>query len=70
LWQFGGRWQSVFTTKALMMDYIKQKEADDGFLCVDGTYCLNKILYPSIITGTVDIRKKFHLDFFNNKNFH
>ena len=55
----------VLTTKNLLNNYYKQAISQDSFLCTDGTYRLNNIRYPSLVVGTVDINRKFHLGKFS-----
>ena len=51
----------IMTTKNLLENYYKQSQCSSKFLCLDGTYRLNNLRYPSLILGTVDIERKFHL---------
>jgi len=43
------------------MNYVQQNKYAPKFLCLDGTYKLNDTRYPTIIVGTVDRERKFHL---------
>mgnify|MGYP001268922713 CR=1 FL=1 len=56
---------AVLTTKNLLQNYVKQGKSREKFLCLDGTYSLNEKRYPSLILGTVDSNRNFHLS-----NFH
>jgi len=51
----------ILTSKALLDNYVMQGKHAPKFLCIDGTYKLNEIRYPTIIVGTVDKERKFHL---------
>jgi len=52
---------AVLTTKNLLLNYVKQGKVQEKFICLDGTYSLNNINYPSLILGTVDSNRSFHL---------
>ena len=49
-------------SKALLKNYITQGKHAPRFLAIDGTYKLNNLMYPTLILGTVDVNRKFHLD--------
>jgi len=51
----------VLTTKNLLLNCYKQSLDGEKYWCVDGTYNLNNINYPSLILGTVDNNKKLHI---------
>jgi len=54
------------TTKNLIYNIVKQSIAGFTQINADGTYKLNSIGYPTIVFGTVDLHRKFHLsNFFN-----
>jgi len=59
----------VLTTKNLLSNYLKQSKIHGKFWCVDGTYRLNKIEYPSIVLGTIDNNRKLHFSKFPFYNF-
>jgi len=59
---------AVLTTKNLLQNYVKQGKSREKFLCLDGTYSLNEKRYPSLILGTVDSNRNFHLSIFYSYN--
>lgn len=52
---------ALVTTKNLIYNLIKQTSRTCTQISADGTYKLNKLGYPTIVLGTVDLHKKFHL---------
>ena len=51
----------VLTSKILLNRYMIQRKFSPGFLAMDGTYRLNELRYPTLVLGTVDVHRKFHL---------
>ena len=51
----------VLTSKTLIKNYIIQGKYAPKFVAIDGTYKLNQLMYPTLILGTVDVNRKFHL---------
>ena len=49
------------TTKNLIYNITKQVVAELTYICCDGTYKLNQSGFPTIVVGTVDLHRKFHL---------
>ena len=59
----------ALTSKGPLGDYIPQTKVGPSSPPIDATYKLNNLKYPTIILGTVDKTRKFHLSnsppFFN-----
>ena len=51
----------VLTSKVLLKNYITQGKYAPRFLAIDGTYKLNDLMYPTLVLGTVDVNRRFHL---------
>jgi len=49
--------KEVLTTKNLLLNCYKQSLDGGKYWCVDGTYNLKNINYPSLILSTVDNNK-------------
>lgn len=59
----------VLTSKTLLKNYLTQGKYAPRFLAVDGTYKLNDLKYPTLVLGTVDVNRKFHLSNFSLFHF-
>jgi len=57
----GADFYSFLTTKNLIYNIVKQNLSNVTHICVDGTYKLNNLGYPTIVIGTLDLHRKFHL---------
>ena len=51
----------MVTTKNSLQNIIKQDLCGHSLIVLDGTYNLNEPGYPTIVVGTIDLHKKFHL---------
>ena len=51
----------LITTKNLLLNIIKQASSAIINISLDGTYKLNKQGFPTIVIGTKDVQKRFHL---------
>jgi len=63
---------SFATTKNLIYNIVKTDVSNITPIVIDGTYKLNNLGYPTIVLGTVDLQRKFHLSkfvFFNLLSF-
>lgn len=52
---------AFFSTKNLLGNLKKQASNDFSYISMDGTFKLNNLSYPTIVIGTVDKEKMFHL---------
>ena len=52
---------AVITTKNSLHNFIKQAACDSSLISIDGTYQLNVQGFPTLVIGTCDLHKKFHL---------
>jgi len=52
---------ALISTKNCLLNFIKQSACDNSLLCLDGTYKHNVEGFPTIVIGTCDLHKHFHL---------
>lgn len=58
----GKAFSSFITSKNLLLNVVKQTAAIGvTFISADATYKLNQLGYPTVIIGTCDLNRKFHL---------
>jgi len=51
----------MITTKNSLKNILKQDYCDHSLIALDATYNLNEPGYPTVVVGTIDLHKKFHL---------
>lgn len=57
----GDNFAVVLTSKMLLENSFNQGNCYPRLLAVDGTYKLNNVKFPTLVIGTTDINRKFHL---------
>jgi len=51
----------MITTKNSLLNFLKQANTSLPLIALDATYNLNVPGYPTIVVGTIDLHRKFHL---------